>query len=384
MSFKHEISPVYDKESRVLILGSFPSPKSRERGFYYGHPQNRMWKVLARVFGEDEPQTIKAKKEFLKRNHIAMWDVLAECDITGAADTSIKNPKPNNLGNVFKTSNIAAVFTTGAKAASLYEKFNGKKYDARHYQLLSTSPANAAVSFEELVADYIKVRLFEGSEDEYHNFSAKLIPNIDEDSIVGVRVPKVRAIAKCFNKDEEIKKAFLKKLPHSFHEENQIHLCFIDTIKDYKKSIDELERFMPYITNWAVCDQLTPKIFIKHLDEVEAKCKEWLEYKDIYTKRFSMGILMNLFLDDKFNPKHLKWVASVNKSDDEDYYLKMMIAWYFATALAKQWDETIKYIESKKLTPWVRNKSVQKALESFRITDKQKQYLRELRLLWKN
>lgn len=151
---KHNIDPVYDGNSEVLILGSFPSPKSREQGFFYGHPQNRMWKVLSAVFEEPVPLTIEEKKAFLLRNHIAMWDVLSECEVTGASDTSIKEETPNCLAPILETGDIRAIFTTGAAAAKFYKKYDAEKYDIPHFQLKSTSPANAAAKLPELIENY--------------------------------------------------------------------------------------------------------------------------------------------------------------------------------------------------------------------------------------
>ncbi len=159
-SLIHEIPPVFDERSRVLILGSFPSPKSREQGFFYGHPQNRMWRVLADVFEEDVPETPEKRKAFLKEHRIAMWDVLESCEITGASDASIKNAKPNDLSRILDAAEIAAVFTTGGKAAQYYKKFDEKKYDLPHFRLPSTSPANARMKLNELADSYRMIRKY--------------------------------------------------------------------------------------------------------------------------------------------------------------------------------------------------------------------------------
>lgn len=155
---EHNIEPVYDKESRVLILGSFPSPKSRAQGFFYGHPQNRMWKVLSAVFEEEPPETTEEKKAFLHRNRIAMWDVLCSCEIKGASDGSIREEKPNCLAPIIETADIRAVFMTGGTAAKFYKKFDAGLYDIPYFQLKSTSPANAAVKLPELIENYKMIR----------------------------------------------------------------------------------------------------------------------------------------------------------------------------------------------------------------------------------
>lgn len=158
---EHNIEPVYDKESRVLILGSFPSPKSRAQGFFYGHPQNRMWKVLSAVFEEPVPASIEEKKAFLHRNHIAMWDVLASCEIEGASDTSIKEEKPNCLTPILETADIKAIFTTGSAAAKFFRKYDAENCNVPHFQLKSTSPANASAKLPDLIENYRCIRDYE-------------------------------------------------------------------------------------------------------------------------------------------------------------------------------------------------------------------------------
>lgn len=157
----HNIDPIYDSNSGVLILGSFPSPKSREQGFFYGHPRNRMWKVLASVFGEPFPETVDDRKSFLLRNRIAMWDVLSECEIKGASDVSIRSEKPNDLSRIFGAADIKAVFAAGSTAAKYYRKYDLGRYDVPFTALRSTSPANAAVSLEELIEEYRCIRFLQ-------------------------------------------------------------------------------------------------------------------------------------------------------------------------------------------------------------------------------
>ena len=218
-------------------------------------------------------------------------------------------------------------------------------------------------------------RLLSFGDNEYKEFQSKLVPNIDKDTIIGVRTPDMRNIAKeVFNTLES--KEFLEELPHKYYEENLVHIFLISMIKDFDECIKELERFMPYIDCWPVCDQSSPKVFKKNHDKILPYIKKWISSKHIYTSRFGMRILMNEFLDDDFKKEYLDLVANVK---GEDYYLKMMVAWYFATALAKQYDETIKYIENHKLDEWVHKKAIQKAIESFRVSDEHKDYLKTLR-----
>ena len=212
-------------------------------------------------------------------------------------------------------------------------------------------------------------------DDKYKEFQSALVPNISKDTILGVRTPEMRKIAKdMFNTDEG--KKFLKKLPHKYYEENLVHFFMIALIKDFDECVKETERFLPYIDCWPVCDQSSPKAFKKKHDEILPLIKKWIDSDHVYTSRFGMRMLMNEFLGDDFKPEYLKWVAS---KKGEDYYLKMMVAWYFATALAKQYDATIPFFEKHILDDWCHKKAIQKAIESFRVSDEHKEYLKTLR-----
>lgn len=218
--------------------------------------------------------------------------------------------------------------------------------------------------------------LFELSDKEYAAFQRRIIPNVDPNTIIGVRTPILRKIAKEFNNKEE-SITFLNTIPHKYYEENIIHGSLITSGKDYDETIKRLEDFLPYIDNWAVCDTINPISFKKNKDKLIKKVIEWSKSKDIYTCRFAIGMLMGHFLDDSFKEEYLV-IPSKIKSDE--YYVNMMIAWFYATALAKRWDETITYLIDYKLNPWVHNKTIQKAIDSYRISDAQKNYLRTLRI----
>ena len=202
--------------------------------------------------------------------------------------------------------------------------------------------------------------LFAKQDLKYRDFQAPLFPNIDKEKMIGVRTPELKKLAKELNGSETAKE-FLNELPHLYFDENQLHAFLISLIKNYQECLQEVEKFLPYIDNWGTCDQLSPKVFTKHKEELEPAIKKWLKSKYTYTVRFAIGMLLGLYLDESFKEEHLELV-SVIKS--EEYYINMMIAWYFATALAKQWTSTIKYIEEKILSPWVHNKTIQKAVES--------------------
>ncbi|MBR3504345.1 MAG: DNA alkylation repair protein [Clostridia bacterium] len=222
---------------------------------------------------------------------------------------------------------------------------------------------------------------------KYRDFHASLLPNIDKKSIIGVRVPTMRKIAKEFAAADVAK--FLDKLPHKYFEENQVHLFVVERIKDADECLYRIEQFLPYIDNWAVCDGKSPKALLKDEKRFVSCIEKWLKSKHPYTVRFGVNMLMTFFLDVRFDKKFLKWVAAIDESlfnDDgraecptDRYYVQMVIAWYFATALAKQWDATFPYIKGRKLSPWIHAKSIQKACESYRITDAQKKTLRGLK-----
>lgn len=218
--------------------------------------------------------------------------------------------------------------------------------------------------------------LFKLRDEEYAEFQSKLTPTVDKNKFIGVRVPEVRQLAKIYIKDEEAKE-FLKILPHKYYDENMLHGLLISEIKDYNICIKEVDRFLPYVDNWAVCDIMSPKIFKKNKDKLIEKIKIWSKSKDVYTCRFGIEMLMSHFLDEDFKPEYLEIPSKI---DSDEYYIQMMIAWFFATALAKQWNETIKYIEKEKLSKWVHNKTIQKARESNRITNEQKEYLKSLKI----
>ena len=218
-------------------------------------------------------------------------------------------------------------------------------------------------------------QLFELKDDKYGDFSSKLTPNLDRSKVIGVRIPLVRKIAKEYIKDDESKE-FLKSLPHKYFDENILHGLLISEIKDYDECINYLNEFLPYVDNWAVCDTMSPTIFKKNKDKLIKNIKVWIKSKHTYTCRFGIGILMSHYLDDDFKEEYLSLASSIHS---EEYYVNMMIAWFFATALAKKWDETIPYIENKKLDKWVHNKTISKAIESYRISDERKEYLRSLR-----
>ena len=225
----------------------------------------------------------------------------------------------------------------------------------------------------------IQKLLFEKQDQDYKKFHEKSIPNIDPKSIIGVRVPVLRAMAKDLfkNKDDYKIDDFFKLLPHKYLEENLLHCFLIECIKDFDVCLIQFERFLPFIDNWAVCDTCHPKVFKKHTDEILARAKSWIKSKETYTVRYGINCFMTYFLDEGFNKDHLEIICKIRS---EEYYINMMQAWYFATALAKQWDSTVKIIEEKKLSPWVHNKTIQKAKESFRVSEDHKNYLVKLKI----
>ncbi len=218
-------------------------------------------------------------------------------------------------------------------------------------------------------------RLVAAKDDEYQEFQAKLVPNIDPATIIGVRTPQMRAIAKeMFSSGEAAE--FLKELPHKYYEENLVHFFIVAMIKDFDECVEAVETFLPYVDCWPVSDQATPKSFKKNHEKLLPYIRKWIASDEVYTARFGIRMLMNEYLGDDFKEEYLELVAS---KEGEDYYLKMMVAWYFATALAKRYDESVKYIEDRRLDEWVHKKAIQKAIESFRVTEEHKEYLRSLK-----
>ena len=226
-----------------------------------------------------------------------------------------------------------------------------------------------------MMTDDIRKELFGMQDSKYRDFQAKLIPSADPDSVIGVRTPGLRKYAKTLVKNDDID-GFLRDLPHRYFDESQLHAFIISGMKDYERCIDEVCRFLPFVDNWATCDQMSPKIFKKHKEELLVHIREWIKDDKTYTVRFGIGMLMEHFLDDDFKPEYPKMVADVRS---EEYYVNMMRAWYFATALAKQYDSVISYIEQRKLDEWTHKKTIQKSVESYRITEEQKVYLKSLR-----
>lgn len=218
--------------------------------------------------------------------------------------------------------------------------------------------------------------LFELRDEEYARFQAKLTPSVDPELFIGVRVPEVRKLAKLLKNTPDAE-AFLRELPHKYYDENMLHGLLISEIKDFDKAIEETDRFLPYVDNWAVCDIMSPKVFKKHKPELIGNIKKWAASNETYTVRFGIEMLMSHYLDDDFNVGYPDIAAGIRS---EEYYVNMMIAWFFATALAKQWESIIPYVENLRLDKWVHNKTIQKAVESYRITDEQKAYLKSLKI----
>ena len=221
----------------------------------------------------------------------------------------------------------------------------------------------------------IQKQLFELQDMAYRDFHSRLMPDIDKETVIGIRVPVLRKYAKSIA-GTELAEKFIKELPHCYYEENNLHMMLITGIKDYDRCLTEIERILPYIDNWATCDFPAPKCFENHKEDLLPVIKRWIASSETYTIRYGIGMLMRLYLDADFDPEYVRIVAEV-KSDE--YYVNMMIAWYMATALAKQWDAVIPYIEEHRMSDWVHRKTIQKAVESYRITDEQKKYLKGYR-----
>ena len=221
----------------------------------------------------------------------------------------------------------------------------------------------------------IREELFKLRDGKYRDFQSRLIPTAAPETIIGVRTPELRRFAKELMKRGNIS-PFLEALPHRYFDENQLHAFLLSELKDYGRCLEEVCRFLPYIDNWATCDQLSPKVFARHRGELIEEIRKWIRSGQTYTVRFGIGMLMQHFLDEDFDPAYLERVAQIRS---EEYYINMMIAWYFATALAKQYEAVLPFLEEKRLAPWTHYKAIQKALGSYRIKPEQKAYLRSLK-----
>ena len=222
----------------------------------------------------------------------------------------------------------------------------------------------------------LQERMFALRDKEYAEFQSKLTPGVPVESFIGIRVPVLRKFAKEFTKEGECED-FLHQLPHEYYDENMLHALLISEVKDYEECIRLTDTFLSFVDNWAVCDIMSPKVFAKHKEALIEKVKTWSSSQHTFTCRFGIETLMSHYLDKDFKSEYLRIPASAISGE---YYVKMMVAWFFATALAKQWDATIPYIDNKKLAPWTHNKTIQKAIESYRITPEQKEYLRTLKI----
>ena len=227
-----------------------------------------------------------------------------------------------------------------------------------------------------MINERITKELFGLRDIPYRDFQAKLIPTVDPDTMIGVRTPDLRKCAKKLIRDPEIGE-FLHALPHRYFDENQLHAFLLSEMKDYDRCLEEINRFLPYVDNWATCDQMSPRVFKKHKEELLESIKGWLDSQETYTVRFAIGMLMQHYLDEDFDLSYPERVAAVRS---EEYYVNMMIAWYFATALAKQYEAVIPYIVEHRLELWTHNKAIQKSVESNRIPEERKIYLKSLKI----
>ncbi|MGM9588181.1 MAG: DNA alkylation repair protein [Candidatus Limivicinus sp.] len=222
----------------------------------------------------------------------------------------------------------------------------------------------------------IRETLFSLRDEKFAAFQARLIPNVAPERVIGVRTPALRKLAKTLRGSGQAEE-FLKALPHEFFEENNLHAFLLCEMKDFEACVQAVEDFLPYVDNWATCDQMSPGVFRKNKQALLLHIRSWIASERCYTRRFGIGMLMSHFMDEDFREEYLSLVSDIRS---EEYYVNMMIAWYFATALAKQYEAALPYLENRRLDPWVHNKAIQKALESFRVSDGHKTYLKTLKI----
>ena len=227
-----------------------------------------------------------------------------------------------------------------------------------------------------MTIEEIRAELFRLQDPQYRGFQAKLIPTVDPKRMIGVRTPALRSLAKTLAKDPETA-LFLADLPHAYFDEDQLHAFLLSELKDFDRCLGEVERFLPYIDNWATSDQLSPKSFKKRKQALLPAIKGWLKSGHVYTVRFGIGMLLQHYLNEAFDPAYPAWVADIRS---EEYYVNMMRAWYFATALTKQYEAALPFLQAGRLDPWTHNKAIQKAVESYRVPAERKDYLKTLRV----
>ncbi|MCM1111833.1 MAG: DNA alkylation repair protein [Muribaculum sp.] len=226
-----------------------------------------------------------------------------------------------------------------------------------------------------MTTEAIREELFALQDTAYGDFHAALIPTVSRELIIGVRTPELRKLSKRLWKTGETD-AFMAQLPHKYYEENNLHAFFIEQIRDYESCVEALDAFLPYVDNWATCDMMSPKVLGRNRERLAAQIKIWLASKDVYVVRFAIGMLMKHFLEEDFDEEALKRVADIRSGE---YYINMMRAWYFATALAKQYAAALPLIEAGRMDVWTHNKAIQKAVESNRIAPEQKIWLKSLK-----
>ena len=214
------------------------------------------------------------------------------------------------------------------------------------------------------------------ADEKYRNFQSKLMPTVPKEKIIGIRTPILRKFSKDFSKTPEAE-IFISSLPHEYYEENNLHAFLLELMGNYSETAKKVTEFLPFVDNWATCDSMSPKIFGKHKKELPEEIEKWLSAKDTYSVRFGIKMIMEHFLGEDFS---LEYPEAVAKIESEEYYIRMMQAWYFATALAKNYDSILPFIEGRELEKWTHNKAIQKAAESYRITDEQKEYLRMFKI----
>lgn len=222
----------------------------------------------------------------------------------------------------------------------------------------------------------MQAQLFALQDLDYRTFHCKLMPTVDPERVIGVRTPQIRQLAKQLSGTPE-GEAFLQALPHRYYEENNLHGALLSLGKSYSWVLEGVNAFLPYVDNWATCDLLSPKVFRKHLPELREEIPRWLANPHPYTVRFGLGMLLSFYWGSNFQREYLDWAAALQR---EEYYVKMMVAWYFATALAKEYAVTLPYLQAHRLDPWTHNKAIQKAVESTRVSPEHKAYLRTLKV----
>ena len=370
--------PVYDGNSVVLILGSFPSVKSRAEGFYYGNKQNRFWRTVSVFFGAELPKTVEEKRAFVLRNRIALWDVVTACEIEGSQDSSIVNERIADIPALLEKSNIKAILCNGTTAYGLLAK-NFPALVAYCKKASVHVARQPAVFLRELgvcIGGHIQMityeealnRLYACADEKYRAFHKRLLKN-DAINVIGVRTPVLRALAKEWKGDREI-----FSFPDEYYEISFLK-CAVASLLPFDQFVTVVDTLVDKLDNWATCDCFAPKCIAKHKEEFLPFIRRYLQSEREFTRRYGLVALLHDYVEREYLPVVF---GAVVLEEDAPYYVMMASAWLIAEVLTKFYDDGVAFLKETPLPETLFKKAVQKARESYRLTREQKEELKRL------